>query len=110
MDLIRQVLIALEGGQPSAGISGYTEDQIKYHQALAIEAGLAEGRVIRVQSAITDVPGAVVLSRLTWAGHDFLSAIREETKWRQVKVFLAEAGKVLSIETIKAAAKHLFGM
>lgn len=43
MDLIRQVVLSAEAGPPFPNIDGYTEDAIKYHKMLAIEAGLLKG-------------------------------------------------------------------
>lgn len=36
-------------------------------------------------------------------------AVETDTKWNKIKDFLLKAGKDLTIETIKHAAKELFG-
>lgn len=109
MDLIRSVVLAAEAGPPFPKIEGYTEEAIRYHQKLAIQAGLLDGKFMDVHTHPTEVPGAVVIKDVTWAGHDFIDAIREDTQWAKVKGYVADAGKQLTIETAKFAIAKLFG-
>lgn len=108
MDLIRQLLLSAEAGPPYPKIEGYTQDAIKYHQKLAIDAGLLEGAIAKDHTKPTEIPGAVIIKGVTWAGHDFIDAIREDTKWNKVKGYVADAGKQLTIETAKFAIAQLF--
>ncbi len=109
MELIRKILLAVEQGQANESIDGYDENSVKYHQALAIEAGLAEGKILQTISGNPGIPAHVMLKKLTWAGHDFVDAIASDTNWSKVKDFLTESGKQLTIDTVKAAVIHLFG-
>ena len=109
MDLIRLVMLSAEAGPPYPPIEGYTQDAIKYHEMLAIEHGLLEGAVHKVHTHPTEIPGAVIVRGVTWEGHDFIDAIREDKNWTKVKSFLAEGGKQLTIETVKFAVLRLFG-
>lgn len=109
MDLIRAVVIKAVEGDANGAIPGYTEDEIKYHRALAVEKGLLEGRVMDDNSSMTDVPLAVIVVGVSWAGHDFIDAIESDSNWEKVKAFLKETGKQLTIETIKYAIGRLFG-
>lgn len=109
MDLIRAVVLAAESGNPNGSITGYTDEQVRYHRALAIEANLLKGRVHKPSTYLTDIPDDVVILGITYDGHDFIDAIREDSKWDQVKQLLLEAGKQITIETIKYAVKQLFG-
>ena len=109
MDLIRKILLIVEESKSSNVIEGYTQDEIKYHQSLIIEADLAKGRVLPDFSSPTNIPAVVNISGLTWKGHDFIEAISSDTNWQKVKDFLKDAGKQITIETIKAATISLFG-
>ncbi|PPT33861.1 hypothetical protein XarjCFBP7653_21095 [Xanthomonas arboricola] len=109
MELVRQILLAVESGQAKSAFDGYDDDSIKYHKALVIEAGLAEGSVLKSGTGNREIPANVVLKKLTWAGHDFIDAISSESNWKKVKFFLQDGGKQLTIETVKAAVVHLFG-
>lgn len=106
MELVRKILLAVETSQSNTPIDGYDEDAIRYHKALVIEKGLADGEVV---NSNTEIPDAVNLIKLTWAGHDFVDAIASESNWTKVKAFLKDGGKQLTIETIKVAVTHLFG-
>lgn len=46
MNLIRLQLLESEGGEPKPDLSAYTEEQLMYHSALLIEAGLVHGEII----------------------------------------------------------------
>ncbi len=93
MDLIRLMLLKIEahehGFAPEIEIPGYTQEQIGYHAVLLGEAGLAEVHDITCMES--DSPTAMV-SRLTWAGHEFLDSARENTIWNQAKDKIGKIG------------------
>jgi hypothetical protein len=83
MDLIRKILIDVEGGEytpdPTGGASRIGDvpiggdadhDVITYHLLLLEEAGY-----VRVRSNDADRPMSV---RLTWQGYDYLDKIRDD--------------------------------
>ena len=78
MDLIREALLKVQQGDPNGSIAGYTDDEMKYHRALAIEVGLLKGWIAKDNTMSTPIPAAVVISDLTWEGHDFIYAMREQ--------------------------------
>lgn len=109
MDLIRQVLLSAEAGPPYPKIEGYTSEAIRYHQMLAIDAGLLKGKYYNYLDNVSDIPSNVSVQGVHWAGHDFLAAIRDDNNWNRLKKYLAETGKALTLETLVAGAKTLFG-
>lgn len=116
MDLIRDLLLKIEGGQRSfdlltpeiAEILGQDgagkmpreqSELMEYHLALLDDAGL-----ITIQAKLS---GAVwQIAKITWAGHDFLDTIREPAIWRETKAGAKQAGG-FSIDLLKALAKGL---
>lgn len=106
MELIRKILLAVQDGQPNKPIEGFTNDEVNYHRALVIDAGFIEGAVLKGNK---EIPVSVNLNKLTWAGHDFIDAIASESNWQQVKDFLKDAGKQITIETVKVAVSQIFG-
>ncbi len=116
MDLIRGLLLKIEGGQRSfdlltseiaevLGEDGAGKmpreqvEQIEYHLALLDGAGL-----ITIQAKLS---GAVwQIGQITWAGHDFLDTIRDPAIWRETKAGAKQAGG-FSIDLLKALAKGL---
>ncbi|MFD1296736.1 DUF2513 domain-containing protein [Lysobacter gummosus] len=109
MELIRKVLLAVEACISHRLIDGYSQDELRYHQLLLINEGLVDGCFVDDLNHAAEVPTAVMLTRLTWAGHDFIEAIGDETRWGKVKAFLADSEKQITIETVKAAVTLLFG-
>lgn len=110
MELIRKILLAVESGELNESIEGYSDDEIKYHKVLAIDAGLLEGKVLNSISNRSDIPVNVFINRITWEGHDFVEGIASESNWGKVKSFLLDGGKQVTIDTIKAAVVILFGL
>lgn len=83
LDLVRKILLHLEGGGASpSGLGafveyGYDIGAIHYHVQLLHDAGLIEADEI--------VPGQWWPERMTWAGHEFLDAARNEKLWQETK-------------------------
>ena len=63
-------------------VEGITRDDFAFHAQLLEEAGLVTAAVQGGGKRIAD---AVVIFRLTWAGHDFADAIIDETLWKKAK-------------------------
>lgn len=108
MELIRKILITAQNGNLQGQIDGYSDDEIKYNKALAIEKGLLKGSVAQDHSKLTDIPGAVLTKGITWEGHDFIDAIESDSNWNKVKSYLKEAGKIVTIESVQLAVHQLF--
>ena len=94
MDLVRKILINLEGessgyAPQELSIEGYTEEQIGYHVLIMIEARLLEGQ--EVTDLGSPCPVGMV-TRMTWHGHDFLDACRDETRWNKAKGVVGKIG------------------
>ena len=103
MELIRNILIAVEMENDPSEIKGYDADVNKYHQALMMEAGLADGMVSKSIDNNTNTPNAVFLRKLTWEGHEFLDTVRQDSIWKTVKTEFKDA----SMETIIKVSKQL---
>lgn len=101
MDLIRNILLELES-QPSAGplkdlrIESYNEDEISYHVLLLHEAGLIEALDASGRDRLQWWP-----IRLTWQGHEFLEASRDDARWKAAKEKIVGAGGGLVFEVLK---------
>jgi hypothetical protein len=68
-------------------IPGYTADEIGYHAYLLVDGGLATGVDL---SSFGATSPAWQIEKLTWAGHDFLDAAREEGRWTQAMAIVRE--------------------
>jgi len=106
MDLVRTLLITIEAlpdtnGHPVSA-EGHGPAEIYEHLKLAQEAGLIEARFL---------PGgtACVALRLTWAGHEFLDAARENRIWEKAKEMAMRTAEGVTITSLKVALAHLMG-
>jgi hypothetical protein len=113
IDLIRQILSEIEA-KPFDGnmIRLDLEDsvdyqQLRYHVILLREAGLIDAFEPFPEGDSLQL-GPVYPTRLTWEGHEFLEAARDDTRWNKAKDtmakaggFVFEVGKALLIELMK---------
>jgi len=105
LNLVREILLwATE--QVNAGFSenptlqGYTDEQIGYHVHIMEQAGL----VAATDSTMLDGPGpSAILRSLTWEGHDFIDAARDDTVWGKVKSKILTSGASFSFGLLKEA-------
>lgn len=101
MDLMRKILLALEAGTSLNDIAD--EHTVDFHCELLIDAGLLRGNVRRHMSGM-DI--TLIQHPITYAGHDFLDAIRNESVWKDV---LAKGGSLLGgvgLDVLTTYAKH----
>jgi len=103
MELIRKLVLALEdaptGYAPdNLNIEGYASDQIGYHAYLMIDAGLATGKKDVGEFGSTS-PEAM-LTNLTWAGHEFAEAARDESRWKNAMSVVREKGGSVTISVL----------
>ena len=110
MELIRLLLLDVEG-ETKPDLSAYTPEQITYHTALIVESELAHGGVAE------DGQGYLMVAKatwLTWKGHEFLDAARNETIWKKAISKIKDAGASLPLtilqEVLTAGIKSQMGM
>ena len=114
LDLVRDILAEI-AEHPSADaprqikIEGHSDEQIAYHCALMIDAGLLEGAIVTDRG----VPTEASISRLTWIGHEFLDAAREPSRWQEAKTSIAKIGGAsfsVLFDVLKELAKKKLGL
>jgi hypothetical protein len=98
MNLIRLLLLETEGEDPEPDLSAYTEEQRVYHSALLIEAGLVHGDIILNSEG---QPATTVTLRLTWAGHEFLDAARNDKIWHKAGERIKKSGVDVTLSLLK---------
>lgn len=115
MDLVRDILRQVEEKSDGAGCGdmdfpGRSEEQVYYHIMI-----LGEAKLLEVEDRSNfEHPMVFIPIRLTWQGHEFLDAIKNDTVWSKVKEAVKEKGgnipfAVLSTLAVKIVAAH-FGL
>jgi len=90
LDLIREIMLKIEADQKPDGhpkrieIADCSADEISYHIGLLAEAGL-----IHAATLSGDDRREHYATGLTWQGHEFLDAIRDNNAWNRIKTKLA---------------------
>ena len=115
MDLVRQILSNaeardFESDEPPASYQAQTVEEA-YQIALMNDAGLVQADY----TSQAGTPVCATIFRLTWSGHDFLDAARDETIWKKAKDTILKPGiswtfSVLAEWLKQEAQKKLFGV
>ena len=116
MELIRTILLKVEAdpdlvgefkrvGADTLGIADHTAVKVTYHLVMLID----EARFLVGNTKMAKV-GVVLVSKLTWEGHEFLESIRNPDTWRKTKEGALKIGSwsvILLSDMAKAYAKNL---
>lgn len=116
LELVRQILHDAESvpaGQVIAGFDygeDYDKATILEHVELLIEAGYVEGETLRYKSG----GGDFRIYRLTWRGHDFVQASRDDGIWNKAKDKLKTSAASVTLdvftELLNALTKAQIGL
>lgn len=94
-NLVRSILLFTEScpnwfSDKDIQIDGYSSKEISYHLAIMMEEKLLFGKttVLHNGDTISDVV------RMTWKGHDFLDACRDNTRWARASEIFAQVNGV----------------
>ena len=106
MDLVRRLLLYLEEKDNDKVIKeleleGYSKNEVQYHFILMDQASLI--RCDReISSSTSDRVIRVYPFSLTWQGHEFLEASRNDTYWYKAKDLVKSKSGALSFDVLKA--------
>jgi len=117
LDLVREILLWMEAqpeGQNVAWkiqIDGFTDEEIGYHAYLMHQAGL----IIATDATFLESHSPHwIPTMLTWQGHEFLSAAKDDTVWAKAKKDVIKpalgATYTVILEWLKAEAKARLGL
>ena len=109
MELVRKILLETEAASHSPiewivlNIEGYDPACISYHVKIMKEAGLIDAENLTTLSHFEWQPKS-----LTWEGHEFLDAVRNETVWAKTQEVVKSKGGSVSFEVLKELAIQTF--
>lgn len=103
LDLVREILIVVEKAsepiEPPLGMEEeYNEELINYHVKLLEQAGLIEAICNEYRSGRIEV---MSIRSLTWEGHEFLDAARNESAWNEAKSTAKDKGVNLTFDLMQ---------
>lgn len=103
MNLVREILFAIEDAPYDRRLaklnlgSKVEEEVVSYHVMLLAEAGLIEAQDLSARGGGLDWRP----SRLTWEGHEFLEAARDQSRWVKATELMKEKGGGMIFDTLK---------
>ena len=103
MELVRDLLLKIEqlpfdGAFHDVDVEGRSPDEISYHIMLLHEAGFIEAADLTTLGGVCWKP-----LRLTYSGHEFLDAARNDTVWTKAKIAVLKSTGVVTLEGLKVA-------
>ena len=109
-DLLRKLLFYYEAKpddrlEECPAIDGYSNLEIKYHLLLTDDAGL-----IHCERGISSTSNRVIKVypfSLTWAGHEFLDACRNENLWHHAKKMAGDKLSSIPFDVLKTLLTQL---
>ncbi len=94
-------------------INGRTDSEIKYHLVLMDQAGLLRCERMRSKTDPERIIRVLPFS-LTWQGHEFLDAARNDTVWNNVMKDVKSRGLSVTLSVLQSllvsAIKGSFGL
>ena len=111
MDTIRQILLAIEKEELSE--LELDESKLKYHTHLLVDAGFIEATDVTTRDDARQNLRAYVVHGLTWAGHEFIDAARDDGIWAKAKKSVSKIGSVsmpIWINLLTMYAKRQLGL
>ena len=104
LELCREIMLQTEENLDPLGmaihieISGYSEVEIGYNTYLLGDAGLLE---VADGFRSMNAPWRYMPLNLTWEGHEFLDASRNESVWKKALETIGEKGLPVTFELLK---------
>jgi hypothetical protein len=115
MDIVRTILLKIEDSEESPlgwtniEIPDQPPELVSYHVLLLTDAGLVESNNLSTRAGLDVRP-----KRLTWEGHEFLDAAKNDTIWNKAKDLVKEKGGSIPFEVLKGMlikmTASLFGL
>lgn len=109
-DVIRDILTQVEEiptGEGAIQLSAFPAEQageVSYHMELLIEAGLVHGKMAKT---LGPGPYNFIAMRLTWEGHEFIDAVRNDTVWQKAKKSFISNGISMTFDLVKSVATEI---
>ncbi|MDR0216198.1 MAG: DUF2513 domain-containing protein [Comamonas sp.] len=103
MDLVRRIALEVESLEFDFVLTDLEEQGVDaatfgIHAIWMKEAGLITARI---QEYSSGGPPGVEISRLTWAGCEFVDSIRDDTLWKKAKANVLKPGMSFTFDVLK---------
>lgn len=109
LELIKKILLKVEEHDSTSviqklSIEDHDQELINYQIHLMDQANLVNAEIIRVGA--NEIADAEILE-MTWNGHEFLDAAKNETIWKKTKELIKEHGGSVPFEVLQSLLKQV---
>lgn len=106
LELVRAILLAMEDAPHGFAphpftIAGYDDETIGHHIWLMAQGGLVTAVPVTAQQ---DPSPTAMPESITWEGHEFLDAVRNDTVWRKLKADMKDKGLTVPFSVLQTLA------
>lgn len=101
MDLVRKILLATEAlpyGSQLNGLEDVPTEAFITHVIWLKEGGLVEANAMAGSGSYAKY---AIVTRLTWAGTEFVDAMRDDTLWAKAKENVMKPGMSFTLDLVK---------
>jgi len=98
------------------GIEGHSTEKISYHAKIMADAELIEIAKVEANPDYAEYGGIMICvpTELTWWGHEFLEAVRDDSRWNKVKSIMSKTGgfvfEIASSVAMKLLERQVFSL
>lgn len=108
LDLLRDMLLLIESSEPEISNDTFAElsddpQLIAFHIQLLIDADF----IAYYDASTLGNPNYFIITRMTFAGCEYLDSVRNTTIWEQVKRKLSAVGGSASLDVITSLCANL---
>jgi len=106
LELVRKILLAMEAYQHGFApepftVDGYDQGVIEHHVWLMEQGGLITASD---KSSLQDPSATAIAESITWEGHEFLDAVRNDKVWSKLKAEMKDRGIALPFSLLQSLA------
>lgn len=101
MEIIRRIALAVEEVKPGYALTfldDITDTAFAMHALWMQEAGLVQANI---QEFASGAPASVRIRRLTWAGCEFVDAIRDDKLWKRAMAHVSKSDMSFTFDVLK---------
>ncbi len=108
-NLVRKMLLEIENQESGYApvnivIEDHNQEQIRYHAYIMTQGGLIES--MNCTNLNSNSPQAIP-KNLTWEGHEFIEAARNDTLWKKAMNMVNEKGGSITISALSQLLSSL---
>ena len=105
LDIVRAILLSAEE-EDNSRLEEFDDQVVGYHAKIMHEAGLIDAQLIEEYSGGMKKVRECRIKSLTWDGHDYIDAMRDDNIWNKTKELITSNTTSWTFSILLEALKH----